>query len=368
MESLTSTEWQQLLEVVRSLYEPYSIDEFAQRSLLALSKLAGAEIYGFHSCSFRHNVTPRHYTYPLVEVGMAAESFTAQPQGFYAHPVAVNYIKSLDGQALAISDFLSEQEFHRQDLYQGAFRNFDLEDHMVIHFEIPALCQTHPLYREQDFLSLSLGRDRRNFTERDRLILNIMAPHLKQAYHNAAVFTQFHQATEQLGLIILSIDGKVQYINQKAEKLLHQYFIPSKGQTALPELLQQWVKHQVTALRQPTKIPSSVRPLCLERDRKRLSIRFHYHEAIEQVHLLLEETQLDGFLLKDLEMLGLTKREAEVLFWIAKEESQKLIAKRLGISDHTVKKHLEKIYEKFDVKTRLAAVMYALKQLGIVNL
>jgi DNA-binding CsgD family transcriptional regulator len=70
-------------------------------------------------------------------------------------------------------------------------------------------------------------------------------------------------------------------------------------------------------------------------------------------------------LLKSLEMLGLTKREAEVLFWVAKDQSTQKIAKRLEMSDRTVKKHLEHIYEKFGVQTRLAAVMYALNQLGI---
>jgi DNA-binding CsgD family transcriptional regulator len=65
--------------------------------------------------------------------------------------------------------------------------------------------------------------------------------------------------------------------------------------------------------------------------------------------------------------LGLTKREAEVLFWVAKDQSTQAIAKQLGISDLTVKKHLENIYKKFGVQTRTGAVMYALEKIGIVS-
>lgn len=56
-------------------------------------------------------------------------------------------------------------------------------------------------------------------------------------------------------------------------------------------------------------------------------------------------------------MLGLTKREAEVLFWVAKDKSTDEISKQLGMSNRTVKKHLENIYHKFGVQTRLGAVM-----------
>lgn len=168
-------------------------------------------------------------------------------------------------------------------------------------------------------------------------------------------------------MIILSIDGQVQSMTQKAEQLLHQYLSFSHGQTSLPYLLQQWVKHQVSALWQPHGIPFLPRPLALEQEGRRLSICFQADEGTEQIYLQLEETQAARFSPESLEMLGLTKREAEVLFWSAKDESSKVIARRLGIREGTVKKHLENIRNKFGVQTRLAAVMYALEKLGLVN-
>jgi DNA-binding CsgD family transcriptional regulator len=53
---------------------------------------------------------------------------------------------------------------------------------------------------------------------------------------------------------------------------------------------------------------------------------------------------------------GLTSREAEVLGWIAHGKQNAEIARLLFISPNTVRKHVENIFEKLDVRTRTAAV------------
>ncbi|MUG93637.1 hypothetical protein F7734_14905 [Scytonema sp. UIC 10036] len=65
-------------------------------------------------------------------------------------------------------------------------------------------------------------------------------------------------------------------------------------------------------------------------------------------------------------MLILTKREAEVLFWIAKDKSNAGIAKVLGCSEGTIRKHLKPLYEKLGVQTRTGAVMVTLTKLGLL--
>jgi DNA-binding CsgD family transcriptional regulator len=55
---------------------------------------------------------------------------------------------------------------------------------------------------------------------------------------------------------------------------------------------------------------------------------------------------------------GLTAREAEVLGWIARGRTNAEIARLLFISPHTVRKHIENIFEKLDVRTRTAAAAY----------
>ncbi len=56
---------------------------------------------------------------------------------------------------------------------------------------------------------------------------------------------------------------------------------------------------------------------------------------------------------------GLTPREAEVLGWIGRGKTNSEIASLLYISPHTIRKHIENIFEKLKVHTRTAAALYA---------
>ena len=62
--------------------------------------------------------------------------------------------------------------------------------------------------------------------------------------------------------------------------------------------------------------------------------------------------------------LGLTRRVAEVLLWVAQGKTNFDIATILGISESTVKKHLLEIFQALGVETRSAATLRALEVLG----
>ena len=64
---------------------------------------------------------------------------------------------------------------------------------------------------------------------------------------------------------------------------------------------------------------------------------------------------------------ALTPREVEVLQWLAAGLSNKLIAERLEISEHTVRFHLNAIFGKLDAHTRTEAVSRAVR-LGLIVL
>ncbi|HEY9393827.1 MAG TPA: response regulator transcription factor, partial [Nocardioides sp.] len=58
----------------------------------------------------------------------------------------------------------------------------------------------------------------------------------------------------------------------------------------------------------------------------------------------------------------LTDRELEVLGLVAKGLNNREIAKRLFISENTVKNHVRNILEKLQAHSRMEAVMYAVRQ------
>jgi DNA-binding NarL/FixJ family response regulator len=67
---------------------------------------------------------------------------------------------------------------------------------------------------------------------------------------------------------------------------------------------------------------------------------------------------------KPLEALGLSQREAEILFWTAQGKTNAEIGVILDISPATAKKHLENIYQKLAVEGRNAATLRALEVLS----
>ncbi len=62
--------------------------------------------------------------------------------------------------------------------------------------------------------------------------------------------------------------------------------------------------------------------------------------------------------------LGLTPRAAEALLWLAQGKTNPDIATILGITESTVKKHVQEIFEKLGVETRGAATVRALEVLN----
>ena len=63
----------------------------------------------------------------------------------------------------------------------------------------------------------------------------------------------------------------------------------------------------------------------------------------------------------------LTEREMNVLFYLAQGLTNEEIAEKLHISVHTVKAHLEAIYDKLAVVNRVQAAMKAVV-LGLIDL
>jgi DNA-binding NarL/FixJ family response regulator len=64
-----------------------------------------------------------------------------------------------------------------------------------------------------------------------------------------------------------------------------------------------------------------------------------------------------------LQKLGLTPRVAEALLWIAQGKTNGDIALILGVTESTVKKHVQEIFDKLGVETRSAAAVRALEAL-----
>ena len=73
------------------------------------------------------------------------------------------------------------------------------------------------------------------------------------------------------------------------------------------------------------------------------------------------ERKIDFTTAEPLQKMGLTPREAEVLFWVAQGKSNAEVGLILEMSIATVKKHVEHIFSKLGVENRSAAILRAVE-------
>ena len=277
------------------------------------------------------------------------------------NPLINHYRRTLDGQAVKITDFLTRSEFRKLGLYNDCFRRVGLDQWMTIVLPHGSFGAT----------AVSLGRSGKDFSERDRLALNLLRPHVLQAHHNTESLTQVQQESVRVkrtmekldrAVVVLGEKGRLQWCTERAERWFSEYFGPAQEVGHLPENLQRWVEHQRSALMDHPYIPLPQHPLVIKRAGKRLLVRF-VADNLEDHHLLILEEHYIALSAESLKSLGLTNREAEILLGIAQGKTNRAIAEDLYISPLTVKTHLQRFYRKLGVESRAEALSRALLDL-----
>jgi DNA-binding CsgD family transcriptional regulator len=263
------------------------------------------------------------------------------------NPLITHYVKTRDGRALQIADFLTEDEWRSTDFYRLL-----LEPNGVLH----QMAITLP---SQPTLTIGIAlNDARKFAPRDRDLLDLARPHLVGAYRNAqlhAIAAAQLRALERgldgagAGVAVLGKGGVVHAAGELATKLLHLG-------PRLRDPVAGWVEERRAA---PQKANGA--PLVLPGDEGdgNIVIRFMRGSSRREPDLLLVEQRADPLSADALRALGLTARQAGILRLVALGRPSGVIAADLGISQGTVRKHLENIYRRLGVTTRGGAAAAA---------
>jgi DNA-binding CsgD family transcriptional regulator len=244
-----------------------------------------------------------------------------------AHPVCLRHQLGDTG-ALKLSDFLTLRELRRTRLYDVWLRPYGIEHELNV--PIPS-----PLWHTKTFLfDRGGGKD---FTERDRLVLDQLQPHLARLWRAARARRLLSASLAALdrassrdahGVVLFGRAGQIEFASAPARRLLSEFF-PDWREGRLPAALDDWLES------------GAKRPHMRKRGARRLAI-----ERSDGALLLEERT--DDVLL--------TAREREVLAWVARGKTNAEVARLLWLAPSTVRKHLENVYAKLGVNTRTAAV------------
>jgi DNA-binding NarL/FixJ family response regulator len=127
----------------------------------------------------------------------------------------------------------------------------------------------------------------------------------------------------------------------------------------LPEALLQWLQLSVTGQEQ--------RPLTVVQHQRQLVCTLQSRTDDGDWLVVLREVSDAATVEATMHALRLTARESEVLYWVVKGKTNRDVGDILGSSPATVKKHLERVYEKLGVETRTAAAAVAMQKVRGLN-
>ena len=173
------------------------------------------------------------------------------------------------------------------------------------------------------------------------------APHAREDTGATTMLDPLDAPVTTHGTILLSHSGETRWMSQTAHHWVGAYF---EG----PEEFRSWVAPMLSNRSQ----------VSVTRQRADRQLAASLTEKTQDYLLveLSEEEALTAELLQT--RLGLTPRLAEALFWIVGGKSNSEIGTILGISERTVEKHVELLFEKIDVENRNAAVRKVMDMLG----
>jgi DNA-binding CsgD family transcriptional regulator len=250
----------------------------------------------------------------------------------HEHPVCAYQDRTGDFGARKLSDFLTQRQLRGLEIYRDLFRPYGVEYELDVGLPAPPRHTKVFLFARRDH----------DFGERERLLLDLLRPHLGALYAAARdrrVIAALQKCSDEPSwLVVAEPGGGIDFAGSGARELLRRYF-GAEAERFLPDVMQAWLRSEVARLNGDGRLPPPDRPLTLERGDRRLVVR-----RVDDVLQLQED------------VARLTGREQEVLDLVAAGLSNVEIGAVLWISPGTVRIHLQHAYAKLGVRSRTAAL------------
>lgn len=349
---LFSTDYELLLGAVNLLNSDSKLETLPARTMDSVLSLIPNEILVFDGFGTDNNYSGYLWYSPSDMVWDHLLPVLAEL--VHQNPVYETVVKDRTTKIVSISHFAPLAKFHRTAVYNEFYRHFEADTQLSA-----CLAVSPDLY-----ITCSLHRAKRDFTDREWNLFELFAPHLVAAFRNAQFIQQLSAESKsaqaaldsfRCGVVALDSDLNIVSKNLGAIRMLRKYFRASDN---LPDEIRRFAaRHRESVESGDFYLPPSKFEIKRENAKLKISLTF---ESDAQTFLLrfVEEREPSP---ADLQPLGLTAREAEVLFFLARGKTNREIGVLCGISARTVQKHLEHIFPKIGVETRSAAAITAIE-------
>ncbi len=338
MEHLRQADLRAGLDFLEKIGGAGDLDEFAETLLHGLGEAIAADVVAFNEVN--PELRRACFVADVDLEGTVPEARAILERHMDDNPLVVYTARTRDGSAHTWSDFVTRRRLHATALWNGLFRPFGIERQMVAVLPAPA-----PL-----LVGIVLHRCGRDFSVRDRALLDLLRPHLTNAYRNVQARAALTALAEGEGpsreMLVVGMLGEPLTLTPRARELVAA-FGPGGEQ------LLAWID------RTRRRAPLPAEPLLTTHNGRTVEARFLAPTVVGLRPL--REPRLAP---ETLRPLGLARREREVLALLAEGHTNKEIAARLDVQSVTVKKYLERIYDKLGVHTRTAAAAAAHREAG----
>lgn len=339
MAALSATDIRKVLDFVGEAHGAGDLEELQAYLPSGLSGLVRTDYASYNEVGVDGTV---HVSLAIPEI---PTELVAEWQRYaYQNPLAARVARTRDGRAYRFSDVAEREDLERLELFQGFYKTLGIPHQIA--FTLPSPPQLT--------FALALSRGGRDYSDRDRDLLNLTRPHLIQAYRNVQARERAAQLIESLRrgvdasreAIAIVDGGTVSFASLQAQKLLGA--LGWHEGSAAPEML--LAPGPTGRLWDPLLVPSADGNLVVRRLPS--GSRDSFVVVFEQPRADLSDAALRG--------LGLSPRESEVLRLLARGRTTQSIAAEMAISPRTVHKHTERIHAKLGTHDRAQAIATAL--------
>ncbi|HLM59069.1 MAG TPA: helix-turn-helix transcriptional regulator [Pyrinomonadaceae bacterium] len=352
---MRSLDWKQtraVLSALDLLYSDVEPDTLPRRLLGAARAAVASEtvlVDGFGAANEMRSLA--QYPAGLMTPG----DYAALAHLLPTHPLFKKVVLTRQTAPFRIKDIVSPTEFRKTALYHEMFRPMAISDQLIM--GVRGL-------RGDSFVTCCLNRDGRGFTQSDRQAMRLVGPHLAAAVKGAQSLQRARESEARLrvalntparALVVVAPSSRITYATESAAPLAQKYF--GRGALCgdrLPPEVESWRREFEDARGGGDYHPPAGARVRAGADGE-LRVTFAPNGATGELMLLLEEKSYPTP--ERLRALGLTKREAEVLFWVAQGKTDWEAAALCGISPRTVQIHLARVYAKLGVENRTAATL-----------
>ena len=329
MRALPERDAAALLAVVAELAALDDADPFPPHFLECLARLFHCREGAYAELDRGRRAVIRAASWREGEEVVAGESDDADHPYWrlrHSHPVCSYRERTADWTtAHIVTDFMTLGDFRTTAIWDEVYRHDGTNDWLDVGLR--------PTGRHTRVFLFT--HESGTFGERERLLLELLQPHLQQrldrveaAAHAAdrlAALDEPH-GDDPRHIVLCSRGGAIEYASPESRRLLTTYLGCANGHL-------------------PDGILGTRAFVTAERLGKRLTVRSAQSGQLLVVLLAEEDARLDR----------LTPRQRTILDHVACGRTDAEVACTLGIASATVNKHLEQIYERLDVHTRTAA-------------